>query len=700
MPLSVLIIEDQATDAELTTLRLRDDGFDVESLRVVETEAQYLAALDAHPDLILSDWRLPRFSGQRALELLRLRGEDIPFIILSGSIGEEAAIDALHQGASDYVLKDRPARLGEAVRRALKEKLLRQQHVVAQGKLRLADRAFQNTAEGIAVTDTEGVIVSANPAFEAITEYSEAESLGRDMHMLHSERHEPDFYRQRWESLKATGQWRGETWNRRKSGEVYPEWLTISAVRDENGVVTHYVWVFSDISQIKQAQAQIDFLAHHDALTGLPNRSLFQDRLDHALANARRTPRTLAILFIDLDRFKKVNDTLGHPVGDDLLLEVSRRMSDTIRAADTLARVGGDEFVLLLEDDVTARQATTVARKLIDVLAQPLTIAGHTLVITASIGISLYPDDGDDADTLVRHADRAMYEAKQRGRNHFQFFTKALTEGAFERLVMENELRGALGRGELVLHYQPLVDPASAELLSVEALVRWQHPERGLVPPDRFIGLAEEMGIIGEIGAWVLDTACHQLVRWDAEGMNIPRVSVNLSMQQIDRDGLVERVRDTLQRSGLAAQRLELEVTESMLMRNPEHSCGVLNALKALGTQLAVDDFGTGYSSLAYLKRLPLDRLKIDRSFVCDIGTDTNDEVIIRAIIALARSLGLQTVAEGVETAAQAEFIRREGADIAQGYHFGRPQAADALTTTTANARDGHDVSVASAPSS
>ena len=698
MPLSVLIIEDHPTDAELTTLRLRDAGFDLSS-QCVQTEAEYLAALDTHPELILSDWRLPRFSGQRALELLRLRGEDIPFIIVSGSIGEEAAIDALHQGASDYVLKDRPARLGAAVRRALGEKRLRERHAQAQERLRLADRAFQNTAEGIAVTDTDGVIVSANPAFEAITEYTPAESLGRNMHMLHSARHDAAFYRQRWATLRTSGQWRGETWNRRKSGEIYPEWLTISAVRDENDTVTHYVWVFSDISHIKQAQAQIDFLAHHDPLTRLPNRSLFQDRLDHALALARRTPHSLAVVFIDLDRFKTVNDTLGHPAGDDLLREVSRRMGNVVRANDTLARIGGDEFVLLLEDDATASHAATVARKLIGVMAQPVTIAGHALVVTASIGISVYPNDGEDADTLVRHADRAMYEAKQQGRNHFRFFTKALTEGAFERLVMENQLRGAIFRDELVLHYQPLVDPASAEVLGVEALVRWQHPVWGLVPPDRFIALAEEMGIIGEIGGWVLDAACHQLVRWDAAGLKIPRVSVNLSMQQIDRDGLVEQVQQTLQRSGLAASRLELEVTESMLMRDPEHSCGVLNALKALGTQLAMDDFGTGYSSLAYLKRLPLDRLKIDRSFVNDIGADTNDEAIIRAIIALARSLGLETVAEGVETELQADFIRREGANMAQGYYYARPQAADALCETPAAAREGNKVSAASAPS-
>ena len=557
--LKVLIVEDQPFDAELMVLRLQDEGFAFDWQRV-QTEADYLAALHPTPDLILSDWRMPRFSGLRALELLRGHGCDIPFIIVSGSIGEEAAIDAIRCGASDYVLKDRPARLGEAVRRALSEHAMRARH--------------------------------------------------------------------------------------------------------------------------SQAQAQIDFLAHHDTLTRLPNRNLFLDRLEHALARTRRERQALAVLFVDLDRFKAVNDTLGHQVGDALLLEVTRRMLTAVRANDTLARIGGDEFLLLLESDATAQHAATVAGKIIELLTRPVAIDGQELIVTASIGISLYPEDGDDGGTLIRHADLAMYEAKEQGRNNFQFFTRALNEGALERLVMENALRGAVARNELTLHYQPQVDLASGTLVSVEALVRWAHPVHGLVPPGTFIPLAEDIGVIGDIGAWVLQTACRQLVDWDARGFSVPRVAVNLSTRQIDRDGLVAQVSQILDDTGLPATRLELEVTESMLIRDPAHSKTVLGALKALGVHLSVDDFGTGYSSLAYLKLLPLDRLKIDQSFVCDIGRDSNDETIIRAIIALGRSLGLETVAEGVEKPQQAEFLLHEGSQIAQGYHYARPAPAPEIETT------------------
>ncbi len=678
MPLRLLIVEDLPHDAELMALRLQEDGLELYWQRV-QTEAQYLAALNPAPDLILCDWHLPRFSGQQALELLHERNLDIPFVIVSGGIGEEAAVAALRLGASDYVLKDRPARLGEAVRRALEEKRLRVAHEQDQEQLRLAERVFQNTAEGIKVTDATGRIVSVNAAFETITGYCAADVVGQNPKMLKSGRHDPLFYQNLWASLLNTGLWRGEIWNRRKNGEIYPEWLAISAVPDAQGRVAHYVGIFSDISQIKEAQKQIDFLAYHDALTHLPNRILFRDRLAHALTHAHRKAKTLAVMFIDLDRFKTVNDTLGHPVGDELLRQVSQRMTQTVRADDTLARLGGDEFVLLLEDGESAQRAASVARKLLGCLTRPMHISGHELVVSASVGISLYPTDGEDADTLIRHADRAMYEAKQRGRNNFQFFTQSLNEGALERLMMENILRGAVSRNELVLHYQPQIDLASGQLVGVEALVRWQHPKLGVVSPDRFIPLAEEIGIIGDIGAWVLRTACQQLADWDRQGLQVPRMGVNLSVKQIDSEGLVDLVANVLRETALGKHRLELEVTESMLMRAPKSSHAVLDAIKSMGVELAVDDFGTGYSNLAYLKHLPLNRLKIDQSFVRDIGRDGNDESIVRAIIALAHSLGLETIAEGVEEVQQAEFLRREGCNLVQGYLYSRPLPAAQL---------------------
>ncbi|MEW8691140.1 MAG: EAL domain-containing protein [Candidatus Thiodiazotropha endolucinida] len=678
MSLNILIVEDLPYDAELMALRLRDEGFDLDYTRV-QGETAYIKALEKSPDIILCDWHLPQFSGQRALSLLRQQHLDIPFIIVSGGIGEEAAIDALRQGANDYVLKDRPARLGEAVKRVLADKQLRMAHLIAEEKLRLADRAFQNTAEGITVTDASGNIVSTNPAFEAITGYTHEEVLGQNPRVLKSGHHTDSFYKEMWGTLLTTGHWRGEIWNRRKNGDAYPEWLTISAVKDGNGETTHYVGVFTDVSQIKEAQDQINFLAHHDALTRLPNRALFRERFDHALMHARRENTSIALLFLDLDRFKTVNDTLGHPVGDQVLLEVSKRMNQIIRASDTLARLGGDEFVLLLEEQTDAQHAAVVARKLIDLFSKPMILGEHELVVTASIGITLYPNDGDDSDKLIRHADRAMYEAKQQGRNTYRFFTHALTEGALERLMMENDLRRAVGRNELILHYQPIVNLETQQLQGIEALVRWQHPEQGLIAPCLFIELAEEIGIIGDIGQWVLRTACTQLAKWDRAGFRVPCISVNLSVQQIDREGLITMVSEELGRSGLSPDRLELEVTESMLIRNPELSRTVLSELRTIGVNFAIDDFGTGYSSLAYLKLLPLDRLKIDQSFVQDIGRDANDEAIVRAIIAMSKSLGLDSVAEGVEEPHQARFLLQAGSTLAQGYLYSRPLPAEEI---------------------
>lgn len=550
----------------------------------------------------------------------------------------------------------------------------------AEEELRFADRVFNSTVEGVLVTDVNGTILTVNPAFETITGYRKAEVVGKNPRILKSGRHGTDFYREIWRSVSVVGQWRGELWNRRKNGEIYPEWLTISVVKNPEGSVTHYVAVFSDITTIKVAQEKIDFLAYHDSLTQLPNRALLRDRLEHALQRAKREQTSLALLFFDLDRFKSVNDTLGHTVGDELLIEVGRRIGGLIRASDTLARLGGDEFVLLMEDDADATHASAVARKLLGVFETPQLISGHELTVTTSIGIALFPDDGKDADTLLKHADLAMYEAKSQGRNNCQFFSPGLTAGAFERLVMENALRSAVTRDQLVLHYQPQIELQSGVLSGVEALVRWMHPDLGLVSPAQFIPLAEEMGIIGDIGAWVLHEACRQMVAWDAEGFHVPQVAVNLSARQIDRDELISLTSSALSGSGLAASRLELEVTESMIMRQPERAMEVLGALRSQGVALAIDDFGTGYSSLAYLKRLPLDRLKIDQSFVHDIGRDRGGEAIIRAVIAMAGSLGLSTVAEGIEHASQAAFLRTEGCHAGQGYLYDRPlPAADLL---------------------
>ena len=437
---------------------------------------------------------------------------------------------------------------------------------------------------------------------------------------------------------------------------------------------------WSDQTESRASANQISFLTYHDALTGLPNRLLLHDRLTHALDRAKRDGSHVALINMDFDRFKNINDTLGHPVGDAMLKHAAERLTGILPAGETLARWGGDEFIILLEKNANLHEVSSLANQLKASFAEPMNFDGHELTITSSLGISLFPEDGDDPDTLLKNAELALYKAKKKGRNTVSFFSADLSEGTLDRLHMENQLRGACSRNELLLHYQPQFNLSSSELIGVEALVRWQHPELGMVSPAKFIPLAEETGLIEEIGLWVLHEACRQMVEWQSAGLKIPRVSVNLSVQQIEKDTLLAQVTQVLAESGLDAARLELEVTESTIMNEPDKAASALHELKALGVQLAIDDFGTGHSSLSYLKRLPLDRLKIDQSFVRDIGKDANDETISRAIISMARSLRLETVAEGIEKEEHAEFLRREGCNHGQGYLFSRPVPAGQIT--------------------
>jgi diguanylate cyclase (GGDEF)-like protein/PAS domain S-box-containing protein len=559
----------------------------------------------------------------------------------------------------------------------------------AEERLRQSARAFESAAEGVTVTDREGNIVSVNRAFTEITGYSEAEVLGQNPRILQSGHHDRAFYEGMWASLGSTGRWCGELWNKRKNGEIYPEWITIATVYDDAGTLTNYVAVFADISELRESESQLDFLTHHDALTGLPNRGLLRDRLEHAIARAAPARAPLAVLMVDLDRFKTINETLGHPVGDALLQQVAERLASRIRGGDTLGRVGGDEFVVLLEDDGSERRAGVLAGNLLSVFAEPVTVDDRKLYVTASIGISLFPSNGETADDLLRHADTAMYKAKEMGRNTYQYFEPDLTASAFDRLRLENDLRAAVRRGELVVHYQPQVQLSSGRLAGVEALVRWQHPEQGLLAPGRFIAIAEEMGIIDEIGVWVLRAACAQMIEWDASGLWVPRVAVNLSAQQLGRDSVVDQVSDILEETGLAAARLELELTESMIMHRTERAIVALRGLRTLGIEIAVDDFGTGYSSLGYIRQLPLNRLKIDASFVQDLDVAEDGGMIARAIIGLGKSLGLEVIAEGVELEVQDAFLRWEGCDIGQGYLYGRPMPASDLRTRWGGSPDG-----------
>ena len=548
----------------------------------------------------------------------------------------------------------------------------------AEENLRLSATVIAHIADGVMMVDTEGTIVAVNPAFTTITGYTEAEVIGRSWSLTRSQRHDESFYAGMARELDAGGFWRGELWACRKNGEVFPEWLTVSTVRNERGELTHYVGVFSDITRLKESQEQLDFLAHHDPLTRLPNRLLFQDRLVHAIGRAAREHQELAVMFIDLDRFKNVNDTLGHQVGDQLLEQVASMLGMRLREGDTLARLGGDEFIVLLEHVDGHFGAAQVAQKMVALFEQPFLVSGHELFVTGSIGVSLFPRDAVDPNMLIRNADVAMYQAKARGRNGYQFYSPEMDGEGVERLRMEALLRRAIERGEIFLHYQPQVEIGSRRLIGVEALVRWHNPELGMVSPVRFIPMAEDTGFINQLGEWVLMEACRQVARWDAAGLAVPKVAVNLSVRQVERGAMAAQVRQALAETGLAPGRLQLEVTESIIM-NADDAAGFVREVHELGVGLAIDDFGTGYSSLAYLKQLPVDVLKIDRSFIKDISTDANDEAIAIAIIQLGKSMNLSVIAEGVENEDQAAFLLRHGCDRAQGYLYGRPVGPDEL---------------------
>jgi len=552
----------------------------------------------------------------------------------------------------------------------------------AEERLRLAATVLEHIADGVMVIDVEGRVVATNPAYTRITGYAEQEVLGTESNFARRARLGEAPHADLWRALGENGFWRGEFWSQRRDGEPYLEWLTVSSVRDEQDAATHYVCVFSDITKARESQDKLDHLAHHDPLTGLPNRLLFHDRLQHAMARAPRGARQLAVMFIDLDRFKTVNDTLGHHVGDELLKQVAASLSACLRDGDTLARLGGDEFIVLLEDVDGEAGARAVADKLMALFERPVLVADYELFVTGSAGIALFPQDAQELNTLVRHADVAMYQAKARGRNGYRFYAPSMEGEGVERLRLEALLRRAIEKDEFRLAFQPQVDIPSGRLVGVEALVRWHSAELGLVSPVRFIPLAEDTGFIAQLGHWVLEEACRQMVRWERAGLAVPKVAVNLSGRQFDRGSIAPEVARVLEETGLAPQRLQLEVTESVIM-NTGDALQYINDLRALGVELAIDDFGTGYSSLAYLKQLPVQALKIDRSFIQDIAagaaSDANDEAIAIAIIQLGKSMDLAVVAEGVEHQDQVDFLLRHGCTRAQGYLYGRPMAPDQL---------------------
>ncbi|NRF94443.1 EAL domain-containing protein [Paenibacillus frigoriresistens] len=542
----------------------------------------------------------------------------------------------------------------------------------SEKKLQLHARVFETASEGIMITDTKGTILSVNPAFSETTGFTEAEALGRTPRMLNSGVQDAEFYIQMWASIHEKGSWQGEVWNKRKNGEIYPEWLTINTVRNENGKISNYVGVFTDITERKLSEENLKYLAHYDVLTGLPNRFLFHDRLSHAIAQANRQGHWAALMFIDLDHFKLINDTLGHAVGDQLLQNASKRLESCVRTSDTVSRLGGDEFTVILPHIDETEDALLVAQKILEELALPFLIAEQELFITASIGISIYPFNGADSETLIKQADSAMYRAKEQS-NNYQLYTSNMNATFYRKMKLENGLRKAMEKDQLRIVYQPQMDIRTGQINGIEALLRWQHPEMGMVSPNEFIQIVEENGQIVEIGEWVLRKVCEQNKAWQSAGYPPLKCAINLSPRQFKNKNLIETVKQILKETELDPSYLCFEITENISIHQIESVLTVLHDFKEIGLELAIDDFGKGHSALSYLKKYPIDTLKIDKCFVQGIEMDRGNASIAKAMIDMAHGLGLRVIAEGVETEDQLAFLKDLHCDSIQGYWLSRP---------------------------
>ncbi len=555
----------------------------------------------------------------------------------------------------------------------------------AEENLRLAATVFETAAEGITVTDADRKIIAINPAFTEITGYTAEEVLGKNPRILQSKRHDEAFYKEMWSVINAKGKWSGEIWERRKNGEIFPEWLTITSIKDNEGKVIRYTGLFNDITRQKLNEEDIYYRAHYDQLTGLANRLLFSERLSQAMKHSLRNKKPLALMFIDLDRFKHVNDTFGHSMGDYLLQEAAKRLQDCVKEDDCVARSGGDEFLILLPNITGKEDAKVVAKEMIKRSAVPFQLKTHDAFVSASIGITIFPDDGGDVSTLFKNSDMAMYQAKDAGRNTHKFFNRSMTAISREHATLEWDLRKALERDELEVYYQPIIDLQSKQLVGTESLLRWHHPQRGLLYPEKFIPIAEQSELIVQIGEWVLITACQQLKAWQEQyGLKI-YMAVNMSTRQFNYKSFTKTLVDALDKSGLDPNLLTLELTESLLMDGDREAVRKLLKFKEMGIHLSIDDFGTGYSSLSYLSRFPIDLLKIDKSFVHEVQLDRTNQNLTKAMITMAHGLKIKVIAEGIETKNELEFLSAQGCDSVQGYYFSKALPAEEFAAMYGN---------------
>jgi len=681
-PLRILLIEDSLEDTELTVRELKRGGLEFDWRRVDTELALARACSEFEPTMVLSDYAMPGFDGLSALRLVRELRPEVPFIFVSGTIGEETAIQSLRSGANDYILKSNLSRLPTAVKRALRDAAEGAQRLETEEALRLRDRAVEASVNPVLIvsaTDPAMPIVYVNHAFEQVTGYSRDEMLGQNCRLLQgTDRNQPELEKIRRAIAEQTDG-RALLRNYRKDGSLFWNMLYVTPVRDpRSNQVTHFVGVQHDITEIKRYQEELEHQANHDALTGLANRNLLRDRLEQGLRVAHRYGRACTVAFIDLDNFKLINDSLGHDIGDQVLKIVGERLAACIREGDTVARLGGDEFVLLVTEHGRDSGRLRVAQRVIVAISQPFAIEQREFKVTCSIGIASFPQDGTDADTLLRNADTAMYRAKDLGRNTFQLYSSEMNANLDERLTLETDLWNALERNEFALYYQPKIDLSTRQIVGLEALLRWHHPTKGTILPERFIPIAEESSLIVEIGNWAIREACSQNRDWQNAGCREMPIAVNVSGRQLH-NGLAAVVRAALVSADLSPHCLEIELTESAVMSNTEAAIEALSLLREMGVRISLDDFGTGYSSLSYLKRLPVTGLKIDQSFVRDLASDPDDAAIVRAIIVVAQELTLDVTAEGVETAEQVEFLENHGCGRAQGYYFARPLPADEM---------------------
>jgi diguanylate cyclase (GGDEF)-like protein/PAS domain S-box-containing protein len=649
-----------------------------EGIFVLSTENKFVDANPAALELVGYDKE--QLKKQHLLDILHTkeanRVESVTSSIMSG-LPHRGEWCHVRNDGSEFIADVSACKLDEnyffAIVRDLTER------IEAEKKLKLDAKVFESSKEGIIITDPDNFIISVNDAYCEMSGYSRGEMIGEKPNKLASGQHSKQFYRSMWADLSKNASWRGEIINRRNNGDLYPQWLSISVVKDEHNSVLNYIGIMRDISEQKASEKKIRFLSNFDQLTQLPNFELLKDRAEVAIATAQREGHSLALMYIDLDRFKIVNDSLGIKVGDQLLQIVSERIVQHIHKDDTLSRQGGDEFILMLPNSDTDG-AAFVARKLLKIISQPFIINGESITITASIGVAMYADDGESFEKLVQASDAALFQSKKHGRNEFRFFTYKMHEQANETLKVENELRRAIDIGELVLYYQPQVEAVSGKLIGLEALVRWNHPVKGLVSPGLFIPIAEETDLIIDLGNWVLRTAINQQIHWQEKGIDIVPVAVNLSVVQCRQQSLYEDVTSLVRESKMDPAMLELEITEGIAMDSSEYIVEMLQRFHDLGVKLSIDDFGTGYSSLSYLKKFKVDKLKIDQSFVRDLVDDKDDETIVTAIIEMSKALGFKTIAEGVETKDQLDFLCAKECDEIQGYYFSKPLPADEVT--------------------